>query len=52
VTVPANRLKVITPRRAIKNYQVSGLINLRYVALRPDPMVDAAGYRPGRSLAP
>jgi hypothetical protein len=31
--VPAIRLKVITPRRAIKNYQLSGLINLGYVVL-------------------
>jgi hypothetical protein len=31
--VPALPPNTITPRRAIKNYQLRGLINLRYVAL-------------------
>jgi len=31
--VPATPANTITPRRAIKNYQIKGLINLRYVAL-------------------
>jgi hypothetical protein len=31
--VPATPANTITPRREIKNYQVSGLINLTYVAL-------------------
>jgi len=31
--VPATPANTITPRRAIKNYQASSLINLRYVAL-------------------
>jgi hypothetical protein len=34
--VPATPANPITPRRAIKNYQIKGLINLRYVALDPD----------------
>jgi hypothetical protein len=33
--VPATPANTITPRRAIKNYQVRDLINLRYVALTP-----------------
>jgi hypothetical protein len=41
--VPATPANTITPRRAIKNYQLSDLINLRYVALRsgsdPNPQV-------------
>jgi len=35
--VPALLANTITPRRAIKNYQLNSLINLRYVALRPSP---------------
>ena len=31
--MPATPANTITPRREIKNYQVSGLINLTYVAL-------------------
>ena len=31
--MPATPANPITPRRAIKNYQIKGLINLRYVAL-------------------
>jgi hypothetical protein len=31
--VPALLTNTITPRRAIKNYQLNSLINLRYVAL-------------------
>jgi len=31
--VPALLANTITPRRAIKNYQLNSLINLRYVAL-------------------
>jgi hypothetical protein len=31
--VPATIGNTITPRRAIKNYQLEGLINLRYAAL-------------------
>jgi len=34
--VPAPRTNTITPRRAIKNYQLNSLINLRYVALYLD----------------
>ena len=34
--MPATPANTITPRREIKNYQVSGLINLTYVALRLD----------------
>ena len=33
--MPATPANTITPRRAIKNYQLSDLINLRYVALGP-----------------
>ena len=32
--MPALLANTITPRRAIKNYQLNSLINLRYVALR------------------
>ncbi|HWO65017.1 MAG TPA: hypothetical protein VNO31_33780, partial [Umezawaea sp.] len=49
--MPATPANTITPRRAIKNYQIKGLINLRYVALRMGrddgdkvPVVDAAEW--------
>jgi hypothetical protein len=43
--VPATPANTITPRRAIKNYQLSDLINLRYVALDLGVAVQAMAQR-------
>jgi hypothetical protein len=40
--VPATPTNTITPRREIKNYQVSKLINLAYVALGSSPKLRIA----------
>jgi hypothetical protein len=45
--VPATPANTITPRRAIKNYQLSDLINLRYVALGYGSAVTMAVTRSG-----
>ena len=46
--MPALLANTITPRRAIKNYQLNSLINLRYVALA----VDRAEYAVGQLGVP
>ena len=45
--MPATPANTITPRRAIKNYQVRHLINLGYVALGQAP-IDISWPRPSR----
>jgi len=48
--VPALPANTITPRRAIKNYQLNGLINLSYAALSPYSTAQASTTTQRRRL--